>query len=217
MDRESITIPSPTPTTRSSTATSGTTIGRGATPTSSTVNQKSSKKKKSNVDQQVDDVLNMVGDRLRANASSNDDPCNIFGKNVAAKLRTLPKETRLYTEKLINELLFDAEMGNINKNTRIVTYSERSRNQNNENFQLSTTNNTGVNQPNQYHNYVQQNDYLQLSNSTLAYPHEPQLEELQPRSHIYQLHSGTIAAQVSSEPQLKNASSFFQSYQPNND
>ncbi|KAG8308688.1 hypothetical protein J6590_103949 [Homalodisca vitripennis] len=35
----------------------------------------------------------------------------MFGKNVAAKLRSLPQEQRIYAEKEINDALFDAEVG----------------------------------------------------------------------------------------------------------
>lgn len=67
----------------------------------------------------------MLGERLRNNTGNNDDVFNIFGKHVAAKLRTLPKQTKLYTEKLINDLLFEAEMGNVDKNTKIVTLANK--------------------------------------------------------------------------------------------
>ncbi len=64
----------------------------------------------------------MIGERLsNTNETKNEDAFDIFGKNIAFKLRTLPRETKLYTEKLINDLLFEAEMGNVNRNTKIVT------------------------------------------------------------------------------------------------
>lgn len=42
-----------------------------------------------------------------------DDRFDIFGKNVAVKLRDLPKDQRLMSEKIINDTLFQAEMGNL--------------------------------------------------------------------------------------------------------
>ncbi|GBP09543.1 hypothetical protein EVAR_76553_1 [Eumeta japonica] len=42
-----------------------------------------------------------------------DDRFDIFGKNIAIKLRELPKQQRLIAEKIINETLFQAEMGNL--------------------------------------------------------------------------------------------------------
>ncbi|KAG8305657.1 hypothetical protein J6590_065577 [Homalodisca vitripennis] len=40
-----------------------------------------------------------------------EDRFDMFGKNVAAKLRSLPQEQRIYAEKEINDALFDAEVG----------------------------------------------------------------------------------------------------------
>lgn len=42
-----------------------------------------------------------------------EDRFDIFGKNVAVKLRDLPKDQRLIAEKIINDTLFQAEMGNL--------------------------------------------------------------------------------------------------------
>lgn len=48
-----------------------------------------------------------------------EDQCSVIGKNIAFKLRELPNETRLVTEKIIiNDILFEAQMGNITKHTR---------------------------------------------------------------------------------------------------
>ena len=148
----------------------------------------------------------MVGERLQTTARYTEDPCNIFGKNVAAKLRSLSKETRLYTEKLINDLLFEAEMGNINKNTRIVTSPDVSKNVDFD--QLSPRLNPINNGQNQYQ-----------FPRPLTYPREPVLHEMQPRSHIYQPHSGSIVTQVSPENQEENdidIAAFFGNYRPNN-
>lgn len=97
----------------------------------STVQNQGKKKRKTKSDdqsQRTDDVLALVEGRIR---SYNEDQFAIFGKNVAAKLRALPKETRLYTEKVINDLLFEAEMGNVTKNTRITSLANDSQNLNN--------------------------------------------------------------------------------------
>lgn len=99
---------------------------------SSATTSKSSLKRtrKSDVDELSDELLwGTMGDErlMRNNTTSNnidEDAFTIFGKHIAVKLRTLPKLTKLYTEKLINDLLFEAEMGNVNKNTKIVTFSQ---------------------------------------------------------------------------------------------
>lgn len=94
----------------------------------------SKRKRKSKIDQQADEVLTMVGERLRNSTTKDDDAFDIVGKNVAAKLRILPKETRIFTEKLINDLLFEAEMGNIDRNTKIFTSANNPTNLMNTNY-----------------------------------------------------------------------------------
>ena len=42
-----------------------------------------------------------------------EDRFDIFGKNVAVKLRDLPKQQRIICEKLINDALYAAEMGSL--------------------------------------------------------------------------------------------------------
>ena len=92
-----------------------------STPSGSATGGSLKRKRKSNkVDEQTDEILTMVSERLRKNTTNNDDPLDIYGKHVAAKLRSLPKQTRIYTEKLINDIIFEAEMGNVDKNTKIL-------------------------------------------------------------------------------------------------
>ena len=40
-----------------------------------------------------------------------DDRCDLLGKPIAVKLRGLEKRQHLLAEKLINDVLFDGEMG----------------------------------------------------------------------------------------------------------
>lgn len=51
-----------------------------------------------------------------------EDEFDVIGKNVAHKLRTFPKEIKIVAEKLINDIFFECEMGNINKYTRLNLY-----------------------------------------------------------------------------------------------
>lgn len=55
-----------------------------------------------------DKVLETVGEKL--SQLKREDQFDIFGRNVAAKLRSLPQEQRIYAEKRINDALFDAEL-----------------------------------------------------------------------------------------------------------
>ncbi|XP_024879150.1 uncharacterized protein LOC112459340 [Temnothorax curvispinosus] len=60
----------------------------------------------------TNDVLLSINNHFKRPANQ-DDRFDIFGKNVAMKLRDLPKQQRLIAEKIINETLFEAEMGNL--------------------------------------------------------------------------------------------------------
>jgi len=43
----------------------------------------------------------------------------ITGKNVASKLRILTKEQRIIAEKLINDVLYEAQLGILTRNSRL--------------------------------------------------------------------------------------------------
>lgn len=42
-----------------------------------------------------------------------EDGCDVFGKMVAIKLRDLPREQRLFAEKIITDTLFEAQFSNL--------------------------------------------------------------------------------------------------------
>lgn len=52
---------------------------------------------------------------MRACEVREEDCHDIFGRNVACKLRSLPNEQRIYLEKIINDAIFEAEMRNLNR------------------------------------------------------------------------------------------------------
>jgi hypothetical protein len=54
-------------------------------------------------------VLSLVNDRLQGLEKG--DMFEITGKNVASKLRTLTKEQKIIAEKLINDVLYEAQLG----------------------------------------------------------------------------------------------------------
>lgn len=58
------------------------------------------------------DVLQSVKEHFKRPILK-DDRFDVFGKNVAIKLRDLPREQRLIAEKIINDTLFQAEMGQL--------------------------------------------------------------------------------------------------------
>jgi hypothetical protein len=44
----------------------------------------------------------------------------ITGKNVAPKLRILTNEQRIIAEKLINDVLYEAQLGSLTRNSRLI-------------------------------------------------------------------------------------------------
>jgi len=44
----------------------------------------------------------------------------ITGKNVASKLRILTKKQRTMAEKLINDVLYEAQLGRLTRNSRLI-------------------------------------------------------------------------------------------------
>lgn len=52
-----------------------------------------------------------------------EDEFDIVGKNVAAKLRQIPRTQRIFAEKLINEVLFEAQLGTLNRDCKLVLNS----------------------------------------------------------------------------------------------
>ncbi|XP_067135388.1 uncharacterized protein [Centruroides vittatus] len=77
--------------------------------------------KRSRVDQEslTNEVLLTVKDHFNK-PHVQDDRFDIFGKNVAIKLRELPKQQMLIAEKLINETLFQAELGTLSLSHKLV-------------------------------------------------------------------------------------------------
>lgn len=53
----------------------------------------------------------------------NEDEYDYIGKNVSAKLRRLPEPMRIFTEKLINDVLFNAQLNNLGINSFLDTSS----------------------------------------------------------------------------------------------
>lgn len=49
-----------------------------------------------------------------------EDKFDIIGKNIANKLRELPSDIATVTEKLLNDIAFEAQMGNITRQTKVI-------------------------------------------------------------------------------------------------
>ncbi|XP_060536073.1 uncharacterized protein LOC132708013 [Cylas formicarius] len=74
-----------------------------------------SKKKKS-----PEDSTGILISRACTQLEKKEDQFDTIGKNIASKLRNLPHEQRIYAEKIINDVLFEAELGCLNRNYKLV-------------------------------------------------------------------------------------------------
>ncbi|CAL1540797.1 unnamed protein product [Lymnaea stagnalis] len=57
-------------------------------------------------------------------ADNKEDRFDIFGKNVAVKLRDLQIHQRILAEKLINDALYEAELGHLTESYQLVNYDQ---------------------------------------------------------------------------------------------
>nr|CAI5857930.1 unnamed protein product [Callosobruchus analis] len=75
---------------------------------------------KSNANKLTNEVLTSVKEHFKRPAPQ-EDRYDLFGKTIAMKLRTLEKKQRLIAEKIINDTLFEAELGNITHRSQYST------------------------------------------------------------------------------------------------
>jgi hypothetical protein len=81
----------------------------------STITPKSRRGKKSKVS--CDDILSRVNQTL--NEYITEDELHFVGQKVANKLRKLFTDTATIAEKFIMDILFEAQLGNINRNSKL--------------------------------------------------------------------------------------------------
>jgi hypothetical protein len=67
----------------------------------------------------ADEVLNLVALKLQSQEEHN--KCSTFGKHIAEELSAQPEEMLKYCKKIINDAIFEAQMGTLNRTSRIVT------------------------------------------------------------------------------------------------
>ncbi|XP_071447076.1 uncharacterized protein [Hetaerina americana] len=72
---------------------------------------------------QEQNISPMYGDRIQT--IKEEDEFDYVGKNVSAKLRSLPRDQRIFAEKLVNDILFEAELGNLNRGCALITNTEK--------------------------------------------------------------------------------------------
>ena len=67
-----------------------------------------------------DVLLNTINEKLSLSTYYERDRFTVLGKHIGMKLRTLTRSQRIIAEKLINEVLFEAELNNLNRNWGLV-------------------------------------------------------------------------------------------------
>lgn len=73
-------------------------------------------RKKKKIDRS-DEVLNLVATKLQ----SSEGKFSAYGKHVAQELESLPNEMAMFCRRVINEAIFEAQMGTLNRTSRVVT------------------------------------------------------------------------------------------------
>ncbi|KAL1488224.1 hypothetical protein ABEB36_015179 [Hypothenemus hampei] len=86
------------------------------------INKKKPKEKRKSTNM-AEEVLQKISSQLD---STDGDNFDTSAKNIANKLRTLSPETAIITEKLLTDILFEAQMGNITKHTELIVQDTRS-------------------------------------------------------------------------------------------
>ena len=69
----------------------------------------------------ADHILNLVARNLEERSERRDTPNETFGKYVGQALDSLDKVTAGFAKKLMNDVLFEAENGNLTACSKIVT------------------------------------------------------------------------------------------------
>jgi len=72
--------------------------------------------------QECDSILSVIGKRLIESTSKQENKFDLIGKTWAYKLSEINKEQIIYAEKLINDVLYEAELGNLNRHCTLSVY-----------------------------------------------------------------------------------------------
>lgn len=67
----------------------------------------------------TEQIFVAIGQRLAE--AKKEDHLDVYGKNVAHKLRLLDNDQRIFAQKLINDALFEAEFGTLSRNSSVNT------------------------------------------------------------------------------------------------
>ncbi|XP_052873758.1 uncharacterized protein LOC128279076 [Anopheles cruzii] len=90
-------------------------------PSASRSNSMSWKRKRETNDDATTEVIKLLGRTLQS--LENEDGFQTFGKYVASKLRSVSGEQSVIAQKLMSDVLFEAEMGSLTRKFRVVEYT----------------------------------------------------------------------------------------------
>lgn len=99
-------------------ASSTSTRGNSSSVNMSRPQSTSRRRKLSRDDQKTNEVMELVGKKL--NSLPQEDVFDVFGKHIANKLRSLNNVQNVFAHKLINDVLFEAEMENLSRSFQVV-------------------------------------------------------------------------------------------------
>lgn len=86
---------------------------------------KTGKSQKNKLDE-CDNILSIIGKRLKETNTNPEDKFDIIGKIWAYKLREVNNEQRIHAEKIINDVIYEAELGNLNRYCTLSVHTNES-------------------------------------------------------------------------------------------
>ena len=87
--------------------------------TPSTSQQVKRPRKKKKTESKSDQILDIVAKKLEESVPKDMSGMDHFGGYVTRRLLAMDQRTAIITRKLINDVLFEAEMGNLNSSSRV--------------------------------------------------------------------------------------------------
>lgn len=166
-----------------------------STPQVSSIVRSRAKPQKTRQTCTADQVLETVQRKLNE-PQPVEDQFDVIGKHIAHKLRALPRETAIIAEKCVMDVLYEAHLGNLHKNSRVNIRNESSG---------ITNYSQGYGHP-----YIPQSPHSQAAQQTL-----PRLSE-----GVYPVHTQYFEQPLQADAerdgsQYENLRSYVSGYAPN--
>ncbi|KAL1490302.1 hypothetical protein ABEB36_013018 [Hypothenemus hampei] len=185
----------------------------------SRIRSKSSvRKRKLDIDTKTTELMAVVGKKLNDIDINKKDLFDIFGQHVANKLRTLCKEQNIFAQKLINDVLFEAEMESLTRNCRVLREPQNftGGHGRQQNSWPQTTHFQYV--PNQFSqtSYSQPTIIQHIPNATMQQPMSSQIglqqnisEQIRPAQHQIRVDNIQESTQGSETRSVENTGTFY--------